>query len=59
LKSPTHATSLQTCNEKASARITPCAARRSHFYRMKFIPKLSVDQRSIVSQIPAMAPVLF
>jgi hypothetical protein len=31
-------TSLQTCNEKASLRITPCAVRRSHFYRAKFIP---------------------
>jgi hypothetical protein len=38
LKIPARMTSLQTRNEKASLRITPCAARRSHFYRAKFIP---------------------
>jgi hypothetical protein len=31
-----------------------CTRRRSHFYRMKFIPQLCCDQRKIVSQIPAM-----
>jgi hypothetical protein len=30
--------SLPSRNEKASLRITPCAARRSRFYRTKFIP---------------------
>jgi hypothetical protein len=34
-----HSISLPTCNEKSSSRMTPCATRRSHFYRAKFIPK--------------------
>jgi hypothetical protein len=59
LRRPALMNSLQTRNEKASLRITPCAARRSHFYREKFIPKLSAYRRSIVSQIPAMTLVLF
>jgi hypothetical protein len=39
----THSIALPTCNEKVSSRITPCAVRRSHFYRAKFIPEFSVD----------------
>jgi hypothetical protein len=57
-KIPTPVGSLQTRNEKTSSRITLCAPRRSHLYRVKFIPQLFVNQRSIVSQIPAMPLVL-
>jgi hypothetical protein len=59
LKGPAPLNWLQTRNEKASSRITPCARRRSHFYRAKFIPQLSINRRTIVSQIPAMTLVLF
>jgi hypothetical protein len=38
LQRPARMSSLQSRNEKASACITPCAKRRSHFYRAKFIP---------------------
>jgi hypothetical protein len=36
-----------------------CIPRRSHLYRAKFILQLSVNRRTIVSQNPAMMPVLF
>jgi hypothetical protein len=39
--------------------MTPCAARRSHLYRAKFIPKFIADRESIAPQIPAMALDLF
>jgi hypothetical protein len=51
--------SLPSRNEKTRWRITPCAARRSHLDRAKFIPEFSAIQRSIVSQIPAMPLDLF
>ena len=51
--------SLPTCNANGSSRMTLCTARASHFYRAKFIPQLCVNRRTIVSQIPAMMPVLF
>jgi hypothetical protein len=51
--------SLQTRNAKAPRRITLCAARRSHFYRAKFIPEFVAIQRSIFAQIPAMPLDLF
>jgi hypothetical protein len=50
---------LPRCNEKASSRMRPCAVCSSHLYRAKFIPQLSVNRRSIVSQIPAMMLDLF
>jgi hypothetical protein len=34
---------LPTRHQHAPFRITPCAARRSHLYRAKFIPKLFSD----------------
>jgi hypothetical protein len=37
----------------------PCAVRSSHLDRAKFIPQLSVNRRTIVSQIPAMMLDLF
>jgi len=37
----------------------PCAVRSSHLHRAKFIPQLSVNRRTIVSQIPAMMLDLF
>jgi hypothetical protein len=37
----------------------PCIPRASHFYRAKFIPQLSVNQRKMASQIPAMTLALF
>jgi hypothetical protein len=40
-------------------RMTLCAARRSQISRVKFIPKVWRNQRSIIPQIPAMAPDLF
>jgi hypothetical protein len=48
--------SLPTRNEKAPLRMRLCARRRSHFYRMKFIPERCRDQRKMISQIPAMTP---
>jgi hypothetical protein len=51
--------SLRICNAKATLRMRLCIARRSHLHRAKFIPQLSVDRRKIVSQNPAMMPVLF
>jgi hypothetical protein len=36
-----------------------CIPRRSHLYRAKFILQLSVNRRTIVSQNPAMMPILF
>jgi hypothetical protein len=50
---------LPRCNEKASWRMRPCAVRSSHLDRAKFIPQLSVNRRTIVSQIPAMMLDLF
>jgi hypothetical protein len=35
-------------NEKASSRMSPCAARSSHLYRAKFIPQPSVNRRTII-----------
>lgn len=51
--------SLRICNAKATLRMRLCIARRSHLHRAKFIPQLSVNRRKIVSQNPAMMPVLF
>src|SRR5258705_8790997 len=50
---------LPRCNENASSRMRPCAMRSSHFSLAKFIPQLSVNRRSSVSQIPAMMLDLF
>jgi hypothetical protein len=50
---------LPSRNENASFRMTLCATRRSHSYRAKFIPQLSFNRQSIVSQNPAMTLVLF
>jgi hypothetical protein len=43
--------SLQACNENPAARMTPCGGRSSHFYRAKFIPKLSRNGRSSFHRI--------
>jgi hypothetical protein len=45
------ARSLPSRNANARRRITLCAARRSHFYRAKFIPEFVAIQRSIHSRI--------
>jgi hypothetical protein len=44
--------SLPVCNESARLCMTVCAARRSQITRVKFIPKASRNQQSIIPQIP-------
>jgi hypothetical protein len=54
-----HPALLPTCNGSAPFRMTPCVARRSQFARVKFIPKVSRDARSILFTDPAMTLSLF
>jgi hypothetical protein len=51
-----HGGSLRACNQNDAFRIRHCTARSSHSDRAEFILKISGDQESITSQIPAMMP---
>jgi len=51
--------SYQGVMKKRLGAMRPCAVRSSHLHRAKFIPQLSVNRRTIVSQIPAMMLDLF